>query len=192
MRGCHTSFAMRRKACWTDHGRTLLSRSFTTPCTLILIACSVLACSTSATYATPSATCSDGARWERGTNFEYEKSAPTDAPACTPHCGPNRPASPAWGGAALTTDALPAGQCTEEGVVCTMQAEWLPPCPAEGSPGGPLDLFICRCSSGKWGCTIDATSPSATAWSCRMPDGSDFNRPRDAGGHSARGIGASP
>lgn len=138
---------------------------------------------------TPSATCSDAPRWPRGTRFEYERGGPSDAPACTPHCGPNAHASPMWGGAgglnALTSDALPSGACDENGVACTMKAEWLGPCPPDGQPVGPLDLFICRCSGGRWSCTVDATSPSATSWSCMMPDGSDFNHPGDAGAHDA-------
>jgi hypothetical protein len=129
-------------------------------------------------YRTPSATCSDGPRWPRGTSFAYEASGPTDAPRCTPHCGPNQPASPicsgVGGGPHLTSDALPSGACSEDGVVCTMTAEWLGPCPPDGSPSGPLDLFICRCTGGAWACTVDATAPSATSWSCRMPDGSDY------------------
>lgn len=124
-------------------------------------------------YTTPSMTCSDGPRWPRGTQFEYERGGPIDAPACTPHCGPNKSPSSMWSGArgALTSDALPSGACAENGVVCTMSAEWLGPCPEGAEAIGPLDLFICRCASGAWACTIDATSPSATSNSCRLPDG---------------------
>lgn len=143
----------------------------------LFAACSTKESTTGSTYSTPSTTCSDGPRWPRGTNFDYERGGPTDAPACTPHCGPNQPASALWGGRALTSDALPSGTCAESSVVCTMSAEWLGPCPPEGSPIGPLDLFICRCTSGIWACTVDATAPAATAWSCRLPDGGDFDRP---------------
>jgi hypothetical protein len=155
---------------------------------LVGVLVAVAACSgqtTEADYTAPSPVCSDAPRWPRGNNFAFEQGGPTNAPLCTPHCGPNKSASSMWTGVGpankLTSDALPSGPCTEPGVVCTMTAEWLGPCPPEGSPVGPLDLFICRCTSGNWTCTIDASSPSATMWSCRMPDGSNFNRP-DAGG----------
>jgi hypothetical protein len=78
------------------------------------------------------------------------------------------------GSGALTSDALPSGACAEDGVVCTMQAEVLGPCPDGAEAIGPLDLFICRCRSGAWACTIDATAPSGTAWSCRAPDGTQI------------------
>lgn len=138
-------------------------------------------------YATPSATCSDGPRWPRGTDFEFERNGPTDAPACTPHCGPNEPASDMWSGTvrggALTSDALPAGPCSEDGVVCTMQAEWLGPCPPTAVAIGPLDVFICRCASGAWACTVDATAPSGTLTTCRNADGTDVTpgQQHDAG-----------
>ena len=146
---------------------------------------------TSETYVTPSTTCSDGPRWPRGTNFEYERNGPTDAPACTPHCGPNEAASGMWSGAgrgrALTSDALPSGACAEDGVVCTMEAEWLGPCPESAQASGPLNLFICRCASGAWACTVDATAPSATAWTCHNPDGTQFvpGSQTDAGSDAA-------
>jgi hypothetical protein len=130
-------------------------------------------------YITPSVVCSDGPRWPPGSQFEFERNGPTDAPRCTPHCGPNQPPSATWNGAgprdALTSEALPSGSCSEDGVVCTMAAELLPACPAGTRAVGPLDLFICRCTSGAWGCTIDATGPSATSWSCVMPDGTVFS-----------------
>jgi hypothetical protein len=135
----------------------------------------VHACGSSmSTYVTPSATCSDGPRWPRGTDFEYERGGPTDAPPCTPHCGQVPSPSGMWSGiggpGATTSDALPSGACNEEGVVCTMTAEWLGPCPDGATPVGPLNLFICRCMSGAWSCTIDASSPSATNQSCFDPN----------------------
>src|SRR5688572_27292745 len=141
---------------------------------LFLAAMSAPACSK---YATPSGACADGPRWPRGTNFEYERDGPTDAPACTPHCGPNQAASSNWPRGFLTSDALPSGFCDEDGVVCTMAAEWIGPCPPEGKTFGPLNKFICRCRSENWTCTIDATSPSASVQSCTLPDGRDFYRP---------------
>lgn len=113
-----------------------------------------VACSSS--YETPSAECSNGPRWPRGTHFEYERDGPTDAPKCTPHCG----------GTGRTSDGLPSGACNEDGVVCTMTAEWLGPCPEGETASGPIDIFICRCTNGAWACTIDATAPSATMQSC--------------------------
>ncbi|MBX3187318.1 MAG: hypothetical protein KF819_09900 [Labilithrix sp.] len=127
-------------------------------------------------YAPPSATCSDAPRWPRGTSFEYEHDGPTGVPACTPHCGPNRSASGKWnavgapGVTKLTSDALPSGACSEDGVVCGMTAEWLGPCPDEGLASGPLNDFYCRCISGRWSCTVDARAPSATAWECHVAD----------------------
>ena len=115
--------------------------------------------------------CSDGPRWPNGTQFAYERGAPSDAGPCTPHCGPNAKASALWGSMTmnLTSAALPSGACAHEGNTCTMGAEWLGPCPAGGLAEGPLDVFICRCTSGRWGCTIDATAPSATDWTCTPP-----------------------
>ena len=134
-----------------------------------------------ATYLTPSARCTDGPRWPRGTNFAYEEKGPIDAPSCTPHCGPNDHASPMWdavgtvdGREALTSDALPFGACAEDGVVCVMSAEWLGGCPPEGKASGPLNTFICRCRAGAWACTIDATAPSATGYRCELPDGTEL------------------
>lgn len=128
-----------------------------------------VACSSSS-YETPSTECSNGPRWPRGTNFEYERGGPTDAPNCTPHCGEISAPSGMWSGAggrgATTSDSLPSGSCNEDGVVCTMSAEWLGPCPAGETAVGPLDLFICRCANDAWVCTVDATSPSATGFSC--------------------------
>lgn len=117
--------------------------------------------------------CSDGTRWVGGTPFQYESGGPTDAPACTPHCGPNAPASGMWSGVGngnnLTSAALPSGPCLHPGNTCTMAAEWLGPCAPGNVASGPLDLFICRCTDGQWACTVDATAPSATAWSCVPP-----------------------
>jgi hypothetical protein len=115
--------------------------------------------------------CTDGPRWPNGSQFSYERDGPTDAGPCTPHCGPNPKASALWGSMTmgLTTAALPSGACSHEGNTCTMAAEWLGPCPLGDSAEGPLDLFICRCTSGQWGCTIDATAPSATSQSCTPP-----------------------
>jgi len=116
--------------------------------------------------------CTDGPRWPNGTDFQYELHGPTDAPACTPHCGPNASASSLWGPpelGKLTIAALPSGGCQHDGNTCTMGAEWLGPCPAGGKAVGPLDLFICRCASGHWACTVDGTEPSATSWSCDLP-----------------------
>jgi hypothetical protein len=56
-----------------------------------------------------------------------------------------------------------------------MHAESLGPCPETAEAIGPLNLFICRCASGAWACTVDATAPSATAWTCRNTDGSQFS-----------------
>jgi hypothetical protein len=117
--------------------------------------------------------CTDGPRWPNGSAFEYERHGPTDAPACTPHCGPNANASSLWGGPELmklTSAALPSGTCAHEGNTCTMAAEWLGTCPPEGRAEGPFDLFICRCAAGRWACTIDGTEPSATSQSCALPE----------------------
>ena len=117
--------------------------------------------------------CSDGPRWPNGTKFSYETNGPVDAPPCIPHCGPNASASALWGPPALgklTSAALPSGSCADEGNVCTMGAEWLGPCPPGGTAAGPFDLFICRCTSSKWECTVDATSPSSTEQTCSLPD----------------------
>ena len=113
--------------------------------------------------------CSDGPRWEGGTRFQLELHGPTTAPACTPHCGPNVEASPRVrvpGMQRLTAAALPSGACVHAGNTCTMGAQSLGPCPPGSDADGPFDLFICRCVSGEWSCTIDGTSPGATAWSC--------------------------
>jgi hypothetical protein len=118
--------------------------------------------------------CTDGPRWPNGSQFQYEVKGPTDAPACTPHCGPNASASSLWGSPdlmKLTSAALPSGACQHEGNTCTMAAEWLGPCPPSGRAVGPFDLFICRCTSGRWGCTVDGESPSATSQTCELPDG---------------------
>jgi hypothetical protein len=109
--------------------------------------------------------CSNGVRWPGGTNFPYEADGPTNAPACTPHCGPNAPSATH----ALTSAALPAGPCANAGNTCTMMAEWLGPCAPGNVASGPLDLFICRCTDATWVCTVDSTAPSATAWSCQAP-----------------------
>jgi len=117
--------------------------------------------------------CSDGPRWPNGTDFSYEHGGPSHAGPCTPHCGPNANASALWGSpmlGKLTSAALPSGSCAHEGNTCTMAAEWLGPCPEGGAAVGPFDLFICRCTSGRWGCTIDDESPSATEQTCTLPD----------------------
>jgi len=117
--------------------------------------------------------CSDAPRWPNGTDFSYEDDGPSDAGPCTPHCGPNASASAMWGPpmlGKLTSAALPSGPCVHEGNTCTMAAEWLGPCPEGGSAVGPFDLFICRCTSGEWACTIDGESPSGTAQTCTLPD----------------------
>ena len=142
----------------------------------IVVALTLVACSTSSTttstYATPSSICSDGPRWPRGHDFAYERDGPTDAPKCTPHCGGG-----AGRGGELSSDALPSGTCSENGVVCTMTAEWLGPCPESATPSGPIDVFICRCTNGAWACTVDATAPSATTFSCS----GDIASGKDAG-----------
>ena len=112
--------------------------------------------------------CSD-ARWPLDTVFAYEHGGPTHAHPCTPHCGANRPASSMWPGDHLTSQALPFGACSAEGDVCTLDVEWVGPCPDEGTARGPLDLFLCRCRGGSWACTVDDASPSATAQSCDAP-----------------------
>ncbi len=117
--------------------------------------------------------CSDGPRWPNGSPFEYEHDGPVTAPACTPHCGPNASASSLWGPPdlmKLTTAALPSGGCEHDGNTCTMGAEWLGVCPPGGRAVGPLDLFICRCTTGRWGCTVDDSSPSDTAQTCDLPE----------------------
>ena len=117
--------------------------------------------------------CSDAPRWPNGTNFSYEHGGPSDAGPCTPHCGPNANASALWGSSMLgklTSAALPSGPCAHEGNTCTIGAEWLGRCPEGGSAVGPFDRFICHCTSGNWGCTIDDESPSATEQTCTLPD----------------------
>ena len=117
--------------------------------------------------------CSNAPRWPNGTDFSYEHGGPSDAGPCTPHCGPNASASALWGPpmlGKLTSAALPSGPCAHDGNTCTMAAEWLGPCPDGGSAVGPFDLFICRCTSGAWTCTIDDRSPSVTEQTCTLPD----------------------
>ena len=118
--------------------------------------------------------CSDGVPYTSFSRFPMEDAPPgytvdsNNPPRCTNHCGTRDRVGAIQ---IFEYEALPSGQCSVEGMLCSMAAN--PMCPCQGTPGG-FNTFYCRCAAGQWRCAIINGSrnstmgcnPAITAASC--------------------------
>lgn len=134
---------------------------------LLVVGAVVVTACASKTTEQSSEPCSNAERYPVGTQFPFDSGDTRDLPNCTPHCGANSSASPMWGGAYLTSEALPSGACVHDGNACALRAEWVGKACAEGqTPVGPLVTFVCRCAQGSWACAVSPSNMSATMFEC--------------------------
>jgi hypothetical protein len=91
--------------------------------------------------------------------FSFLSMPPDALPECLPSCG----ASPHFGDAIRSVDALPTGACDPFTFGCTMRAHEGCRCPNEA---GAVDSFVCLCDSGAWNCQVTSKGASTCADAC--------------------------